>query len=86
MKFASEEIQFSIFRTPEGVPSRRRTKIITEFSMFDCRLRAGWSVKTQDLQMYGKEPQTLNEMEQTIIKQVIQRAEVLDQKEQERVG
>ncbi|KAL0267358.1 UNVERIFIED_CONTAM: hypothetical protein PYX00_009650 [Menopon gallinae] len=51
-----------------------------------AKLQTGWSVKTQDLQEYGKKPQALNETEQNIIKQVIQRAELLDQKEQERVG
>ncbi|KAK6620624.1 hypothetical protein RUM43_010916 [Polyplax serrata] len=51
-----------------------------------AKLSTGWSVKTHDLQEYGRKSQSLNEMEQNVIKQVIQRAEVLELREQERVG
>ena len=56
------------------------------FLIFLLRLSTGWSVKTHDLQEYGKKSQSLNEMEQNAIKKVIKRAEILEQREQERVG
>jgi len=55
--------------------------------VFLCRLKTGWSVKTQQLQSFGgRQDSTLNESEQAIIKDVIKRAEMLEVTEQERVG
>jgi hypothetical protein len=51
------------------------------------RLKTGWSVKTQQLQSFGgRQDSTLNESEQAMIKEVINRAEMLEVTEQERVG
>ena len=50
------------------------------------RLRTGWSVKTQQLQSYGRQDTSINDSEQAIIKEVIKRAEMLEVTEQERVG
>jgi hypothetical protein len=55
--------------------------------LFLYRLKTGWSVKTQKLQSFGgRQDSALNETEQTIIKDVIKRAEMLEVTEQERVG
>lgn len=53
-----------------------------------AKLRTGWSVKTQPLEILPKaqEPTVLDESEQAMILDVIRRAEHIDLTEQERVG
>ncbi|KAK3919022.1 Rab effector Noc2 [Frankliniella fusca] len=53
-----------------------------------AKLRTGWSVKTQPLEILPKaqEPTVLDESEQAMILDVIRRAENIDLTEQERVG
>jgi len=52
-----------------------------------CRLRTGWSVKTQQLQGLNRSQEpALDEAEQAVILDVIRRAELLDRNEEERVG
>ena len=59
--------------------------ILDVFKFWTYRLRAGWSVKTNQFNQYPK-PQPLTEKEQQAIVSVIQKAEELELNEQHRVG
>lgn len=50
-----------------------------------AKLKTGWSVKSSQLQSFTKPPQ-LNDSEQEYIMAVIQRADNIDKREQERIG
>ena len=63
----------------------RNNRELNAFVCLFCRLQTGWSVKTGNLNTY-KRPEAISEDEQEVIRRVIEKAEQLENVEQQRVG